>query len=94
MTEVTQSHTNTKCKSMLGTLSDYIDRELEAELCREIERHVAECENCRIVVDTIRRTVELVQVSNPNEEALPEDVRSRLYMRLDLTEYMKGGVKP
>ena len=43
------------CKEMLGSLSDYIDGELEAELCAEIDRHVAECDNCSIVVDTLRR---------------------------------------
>jgi anti-sigma factor (TIGR02949 family) len=85
MTETTHSN----CKSLLGTLSDNVDGELGEELCREIEKHVAECENCRIVVDTTRRTIDLVHASNPPESGLPDEVRDRLFKRLDLTAYLK-----
>lgn len=71
------------CKDMLGTLSDYIDGELEAELCAEIEQHVAECVNCSIVVDTLKRTVTLYH--DHGHEALPDDVKQRLLAALDLT---------
>jgi anti-sigma factor RsiW len=67
---------------MLGNLSDYIDGELEAELCAEIEQHVAECENCSIVVDTLRRTVTLYH--EHGHEPLPEDVKDRLLAALNL----------
>ncbi|MBK8619062.1 MAG: zf-HC2 domain-containing protein [Anaerolineales bacterium] len=59
MTESTHSN----CASLLGSLSDYIDGELGAELCRQIEKHIAECEDCRIVVDTTRKTIDLVHAS-------------------------------
>jgi anti-sigma factor RsiW len=68
---------------MLGNLSNYIDGELEAELCAEIEEHVAECVNCRIVVDTLKRTVTLYH--DHGHEPLPDDVRRRLLATLDLT---------
>jgi len=68
---------------MLGSLSDYIDGELEAELCAEIEQHVSECVNCRIVVDTLKRTVTLYH--DHGHEPLPEDVKLRLLAALDLT---------
>lgn len=67
---------------MLGSLSDYIDGELEAELCAEIEQHVAECVNCRIVIDTLKRTVTLYH--DHGHEPLPEDVKQRLLTALDL----------
>ena len=67
---------------MLGSLSDYIDGELEAELCAEIEQHVAACVNCRIVVDTLKRTVTLYH--DHGHEPMPEDVRQRLLAALDL----------
>jgi anti-sigma factor RsiW len=70
------------CKDMLGSLSDYIDGELEAELCAEIEQHIAGCTNCRIVVDTLKRTVTLYH--EHGHEPLPEDVKSRLFEALDL----------
>lgn len=70
------------CKEMLGSLSDYIDGELEAELCTEIDRHVAHCDNCGIVVDTLRRTVTLYH--QHGHEPLPDDVKQRLLHALGL----------
>ena len=83
MTE--QMHQN--CESLLGSLSEYIDGELNPELCREIEKHLEGCENCRIVLNTTRRTIDLVQApaEKPN---LPDDVRERLFKRLDLDNYL------
>nr|MCU0508247.1 zf-HC2 domain-containing protein [Anaerolineae bacterium] len=71
---------------MLGTLSDYIDGELEAELCAEIEQHVAECDNCRIVVDTLKRTVTLYH--DHGHEPLPDEVKLRLLAALDLNRQL------
>ena len=76
-----------KCRYLLGTLSEYVDATLEGELCAEIERHLAECENCRVVVDTLRKTISIVHTVNC-DPAMPGDVRERLYKRLDLDEYI------
>ena len=81
--------TYTNCEGLLGSLSDYIDGELGAELCRQIEIHIAECENCRIVVDTTRKTIDLVHASNAPQTGLPDDVRDRLFKRLHLNDYLK-----
>jgi len=81
-------HEHTDCRRLLGMLSDYIDEELEEQLCREIEAHLAECENCRVVVDTLRKTVLLYRMSGPPE--LPEDVERRLFKVLDLEPYLRG----
>ena len=85
MTESTHSN----CKSLLGFLSDYVDGELGAELCRQIEKHISECNDCRIVVDTTRRTVDLVRASNDPKAGLPDEVRDRLFKRLNLADYLK-----
>lgn len=85
--------THNSCEGLLGSLSDYIDGDLGAELCREIEKHISECENCRIVVDTTRKTIDLVHTSAEEGSALPEDVRSRLFKRLSLEDYLKPSVK-
>ena len=77
-----------QCEKLLGSLSDYIDGELQAELCSLIERHLQQCDNCRIVVNTLRKTVELYrQTSGPAE--LPGSVRERLFLKLELEEYLK-----
>ena len=75
------------CRRLLGALSDYLDGDLQEELCAEIERHLQECENCRIVVDTLRRTIYLYRATaEPGE--VPPDVRQRLYHRLNLDEFL------
>jgi anti-sigma factor (TIGR02949 family) len=75
------------CRRLLGALSDYLDGDLQEELCAEIERHLQECENCRIVVDTLRRTIYLYRAAaEPGE--IPQDVRQRLYHRLNLDEFL------
>jgi anti-sigma factor RsiW len=77
-----------KCKSLLGSLSDYVDGTAQDELCRELERHLAECEDCRIVVDTLKKTVYLYHA---NADAnLPVAVRERLFKSLNLDEYLKS----
>lgn len=74
------------CKSLLGSLSDYVDGTAQEELCRELERHLADCENCRIVVDTLKKTVYLYQSNS--ETDLPLAVRERLFKRLNLMDYL------
>ncbi|MBN1536693.1 MAG: zf-HC2 domain-containing protein [Anaerolineales bacterium] len=76
-----------QCRYLLGSLSEYIDGKLDESICQEIEQHMAGCENCRVVIDTLRKTVSLY-----HEEALhtqtPEDVRQRLYKRLKLEDFL------
>ena len=74
------------CKSLLGSLSDYVDGTAHEEICRELERHLESCENCRIVVDTLKKTVYLYQ--EETDISLPADVRARLFKRLDLDDFL------
>ncbi len=76
-----------KCGEMLGALSDYLDGELEARLCAEIEAHMAGCPDCKIMVDTLRKTVVLYRTRGQAE--VPDDVRSRLYAVLVLEALAK-----
>ena len=75
------------CHELLNSLSDYVDGALQDELCAEIDRHLEGCENCRIVVDTLRKTIDLYQATS-TDPSLPGDVRQRLYHRLDLDDFL------
>ena len=70
------------CRHMLGDLSDYLDGEASEELCAEIEQHMAHCEDCRVVVDTLHKTVVLYR--DLPQPALPAGARDRLYRSLAL----------
>jgi anti-sigma factor RsiW len=75
---------------LLRELPNYLDGQISAELRAEIERHIADCENCR-VVDTLRKTVELYRRLPP---ALPETAREQLYKTLALSEYFHRSHSP
>jgi len=75
-----------KCSHLLDSLSDYLDGAASAELCAEIESHLAGCTDCRVVVDTLRKTVALYH-ELPQPE-LPSEARLRLYKSLDLSEFL------
>ena len=79
-------HEHARCKDLLGSLSEYVDGTLGEQLCIEIERHMSECQNCRIVVDTLRKTVLLYQ-QTAGPANIPSEVRERLFRTLDLEEF-------
>jgi anti-sigma factor (TIGR02949 family) len=75
------------CKQLVHSLSDYVDGTLDDSLCQELERHLQDCNDCQVVVNTLKKTVELYHTT-PHEE-VPEDVRERLFTRLNLEDYLK-----
>ncbi len=77
-----------RCRELKAQLSNFVDGELDDALCQEIEKHMADCENCRVVVDTLRKTIMLYQEAP--EETVPPDVHARLVKVLDLEALRKG----
>ncbi len=80
-------HDHENCEQLLGSLSEYIDGELTPELCEEIEKHLAGCDDCRVVLNTTKRTIDLVHAPIEKPD-LPDDVRERLFKRLNLDDYL------
>jgi predicted anti-sigma-YlaC factor YlaD len=76
------------CKSLRGLLSDYVDGDLSEELCREIENHAAGCEDCRIVVDTLRKTVALYHATAAEPAEIPGETREHLYKILNIEDLL------
>ena len=70
-----------KCKDVVLELSNYLDKEVDAATVAEIERHLSHCEDCRLVVDTTRKTIQLYCDSEP--APLSDDVRDRLQKALE-----------
>ena len=76
------------CKSLIREISDYIDGDLDLSVKQELERHLEHCEECKMVVDQTRLTVEVFCDSKPVE--LPGDVKSRLHDALRRKLIEKG----
>ena len=68
------------CKDVIREISEYIDGDLDVSIKQEMESHLEECGECRLVVNQTKLTVELFCDSQPVE--LPLDVRSRLHEAL------------
>lgn len=82
-------HDEETCRRYLSSLSDYVDGTLGEELCRELETHMATCQNCRIVINTLAKTIALYQqIPEPD---MPDAVKERLYKVLHLEPYLPHG---
>ena len=68
------------CKGVIRELSSYIDGDLDLAMKQELERHLGHCEDCMMIVDQTKKTVEIFCDSEP--VALPSDVHTRLHEAL------------
>ena len=76
------------CEDFLGTLSEYIDGELDPSLCHDLESHISNCANCRIVVDTMKKTISLYQQEDTVNMEIPREIKTRLFKKLILDDYL------
>jgi anti-sigma factor RsiW len=64
------------CKEFLQELTDYLDSTVDAELRVKLERHISECPNCFVILDTTQKTIKVYKGIEP--QAIPEEVHVRL----------------
>lgn len=69
-----------ECNKYIQDIADYIDGEADELLCAELEKHLKDCKNCRIMVDTMRQTVVLCREGK--RETLPSELAAKLNMAL------------
>lgn len=70
------------CDELVIYLSDYIDHELDEDLIVAAQQHLATCQNCRVVLHTTQRTIQLGQEQYQID--IPPSRRERLSSRLRL----------
>ena len=76
MTKKTSAH----CEVMLERLSAYLDGDLAASACRDIERHAAGCPRCSAVLRDLRKTVGVCH--RAAAAPLPAEIRRRARARV------------
>lgn len=69
-----------ECKKYIQEIVDFIDGEIDESLCAELTEHLKSCENCRIMVDTLKQTVVLCR--DGKIEKLPPGLEARLNKNL------------
>ena len=50
-----------KCQELFSRLSEYLDGELDAGICSEIDSHLGDCPPCVAFMESLRRTVSLLK---------------------------------
>jgi anti-sigma factor RsiW len=87
---MTYSHNHddlARCQELLGQLNAYVDGELAAELCHDLEQHLVDCPDCRVVFDTLVKTIALYRQLDDVPVDLPSDVEERLMHQLNLVAH-------
>jgi anti-sigma factor RsiW len=47
------------CTDFLSQLTDFFDGAVEPQLLAEVEKHIAECKHCEVVLDTTTKTINI-----------------------------------
>lgn len=79
------------CEDVVNELSAFVDNDVTTELRREIERHLAQCRTCQVLLDSTRKTLQLVTESQSFD--IPDDVSERLVARI-MARLRGGGEIP
>ena len=69
------------CKKLAQNLSGYIEGDVNREICGEIERHLAHCRRCSVLLDSVRKV--LVISGDEQKFELPMGYEERLHCFLD-----------
>ena len=68
------------CDDLLKQLNDYVDGDLDPQVCEQFEQHMVGCNPCQVVVDNIRKTITLYKEGTPY--VIPIEFRERLHATL------------
>ncbi len=69
------------CKELVVVLYDFLQGELEAELCQHIQHHLVQCHHCHAYLESYQITIRLTGRLSPTP--LPEDLARRLQALLE-----------
>ncbi len=70
------SHGSPECHEIFARLSEYIDGELDPDICAQLETHMDDCPPCEAFLESLRRTVSLTR-ELPAQE-LPDGLKREL----------------
>jgi anti-sigma factor RsiW len=76
------------CHELLGAMGVYIDGEAASDVCAQIEAHLEACPDCRLEVETLRKTIRIVR--GAPKPSLSNEARERLFRALHLDDFIQG----
>ena len=79
--------TDRHCKQIFATLSEYLDAQLPAKNCRELERHLKGCQPCIAYLESLKTTVEACRrYQAPRAPAPSKEVKAALLAALQRSD--------
>jgi len=75
-------------KSVKHLIEEQFGEDYDAELIQEVAKHLKDCPDCKIYIDSVQETIELYRETE-NKQDLPESISKRLIKVLKLEDYKK-----
>lgn len=69
------------CKDLMAELNSFLDDTADPNLRQELQRHVSECPNCWVIVDTTQKTLKVFKGMQAQE--IPPGIESRVMKALE-----------
>ncbi|MBT6915169.1 MAG: hypothetical protein HOA38_07000 [Candidatus Marinimicrobia bacterium] len=70
-------------EKMISMIQKHLGRDLGVEAKGELKKHISECPDCKVYVDSIEETVKFYRKNNAVNE-MPSGVSERLFKVLEL----------
>lgn len=68
------------CEALLAELQNYLEDDTVAEVRRQLEDHLAHCQTCQVLYDSVRKTLRIVTDSDSFD--LPETAAKLITERI------------
>jgi predicted anti-sigma-YlaC factor YlaD len=68
------------CKEVIELLGDYLENDVAADLRADLESHLAQCQTCRVILDSTRKTIRIVTESRSFD--VPEELSERIIAKI------------
>lgn len=65
------------CPDVLTLFSRHVEDEISAEVCADMERHIAACDRCRTACDSLKRSLALCRTAGPAVR-VPDEVQAKV----------------
>jgi anti-sigma factor (TIGR02949 family) len=69
------------CRALVDLLCDFLEGDLEPDEAKELERHMADCPPCLVMLRTYSRTIELCKSMCPDD--IPAALKQKLITFLE-----------
>jgi anti-sigma factor RsiW len=75
------NHPHHECIAMFEKLSEYIDNDLDAVTCKDIEQHAKSCVACQACIATLKQTIALCKTISWGQALIGKQLAQNFFDR-------------